>query len=108
MTSFFNTEQPCTPPPPHTHKRKVLDIAPETERVSFRNLFILNKTREQVRKGLTDFFDTEFCQQRGMLAGQLKELTSLPVPELLKMICRKDWTRISPESSLTYIRRPNG
>ena len=38
----------------------------------------------------------------------LKEWTSLPMPELLTRVsCRKDWKRISAESSLKSPRRPS-
>ena len=38
----------------------------------------------------------------------IKEWTSLPIPELLtRASCRKDWKRISAESSFMYPRRPN-
>ena len=37
----------------------------------------------------------------------IKEWTSLPMPELLIMAsCRKDWKKISTESSLMSPRRP--
>ena len=38
----------------------------------------------------------------------IKEWTSLPMPELLTWaFCRKDWKRISAESALMSPRRPN-
>ena len=50
-------------------------------------------------------------RQRKWWMDNIKELTSLPMPELLtRASCRKDWKRISAESSLmppSLPRRPN-
>ena len=46
--------------------------------------------------------------QRKRWMVNIKEWTSLPMPELLTTVsCRKDWKRISAESSLMSPRRPN-
>ena len=43
-------------------------------------------------------------QQRKCWMGIVKEWTFLPMPELLsRAACRKDWTRISAESSLMFL-----
>ena len=47
-------------------------------------------------------------RQRKCWMDNIKEWTYLPLPELLTMAsCRKDWKRISAESSLKSPRRPN-
>ena len=47
-------------------------------------------------------------RQRKYWMDNVKEWTSLPMPELLTMaFCRKDWKRISDESSLMFSRRSN-
>ena len=47
-------------------------------------------------------------RQRKCWMGNIKEWTSLPMPELLtRASCRKDWKRISAESSLMSPRRPS-
>ena len=48
-------------------------------------------------------------QQRKCWMDNVKELTSLPMPELLtRASCRKDWKRISAESSLMTPSDPIG
>ena len=47
-------------------------------------------------------------RQRKCWMDNIKEWTSLPIPELLRRASgRKDWKRISAESSLMSPRRPN-
>ena len=41
------------------------------------------------------------CRQRKYWVHNIKERTSLLMPELLMMTCRKDWKRISTESILS-------
>ena len=46
--------------------------------------------------------------QKKCWINSIKEWTSLPMPELpTRASCRKDWKRISAESSLLSHRRPN-
>ena len=48
------------------------------------------------------------CRQRKCWVDNIKECTSLPMPELLtRASCRKDWERISAESTLMSPRWPN-
>ena len=47
-------------------------------------------------------------RQRKCWMDNIKEWTSLPVPDLpTRASCRKDWKRISPGPSLMTLRRPN-
>ena len=47
--------------------------------------------------------------QRKCWTDNIKERTSMPMPELLtRASCRKFWKRISAESSLMFTRRANG
>ena len=47
-------------------------------------------------------------RQKNCWMDNIKEWTSLPMPELLtRAFCRKDWKRIPAESSLMFRRRPN-
>ena len=47
-------------------------------------------------------------RQRKCRIDNIHVWTSLPIPELLtRASCRKDWKRISAESSLVFPRRPN-
>ena len=49
-----------------------------------------------------------YGRQRKCWMDNIKEWTSLPMPEMLtRASCRKDWRRISAESSLMSPRRPN-
>ena len=47
--------------------------------------------------------EKRFGRQRKCWIDNVKQLTSLPMPEVLMMAsCKKDWKRISVESSLVY------
>ena len=48
------------------------------------------------------------CQQRKCWMDNIKEWMSLPMPELLTMTCRKDWRKISAESSVMSPYDPVG
>ena len=103
------------------HSVKEVDLAPHLSRTNF----LVDLSRDGSLHGLTEHFTCHdslsktilpcaldggrrLGQQRKCWMDNIKEWTSLPRPELLtRTFCRKDWKRISAESSLLCPQRPS-